>query len=182
MKIALAQTDGLSAFERAMHELVQTSVQTPALTKPAGPDGLVISNDTGPLEGENAVARSAAVVWHRVPRPAPSAATSVDHDRSHCGNDESADRRHHPPRAAGGHPDDSFRCRQAPPDGLSNFPFLPDSAFVRLPVVCGLFSISAATVWRYVKRKMLPSPVKLSARVTAWRVGDLRAALDSAGS
>lgn len=63
------------------------------------------------------------------------------------------------------------------PDALTNFPLLPDDAHVRLPVVCGLFACSPATAWRRAKAGIIPAPVKLSDRVTAWRVGDLRAAL-----
>ncbi len=58
---------------------------------------------------------------------------------------------------------------------LNNFDQLPDSAYVRLPVVCGLFACHAATVWRRVKDGSLPAPAHLGPRVTAWRVGDLRA-------
>lgn len=63
------------------------------------------------------------------------------------------------------------------PDALKNFDSLPDSANVRQPVVQGLVGCSAATVWRMVKRGTLPAPRKLSDRVTAWNVGELRKAL-----
>lgn len=63
------------------------------------------------------------------------------------------------------------------PDALTNFSLLPDDAHVRLPVVCGLYACSPATAWRRTKAGTIPTPVKLSDRVTAWRVGDLRAAL-----
>lgn len=65
----------------------------------------------------------------------------------------------------------------ATPGALTNFPSLPDEAHVRQPVVEALFACSAATVWRWVKSGRLPQPRKLSARVTAWNVGELRAAL-----
>lgn len=63
------------------------------------------------------------------------------------------------------------------PEALKNFDFLPDSANVRLPIVEALWGCSAATIWRMVKRGTLPAPRKLSERVTAWNVGDLRLAL-----
>lgn len=63
------------------------------------------------------------------------------------------------------------------PDALRNFPFLPDDGYVRLPVVAALFACSPATVWRRAKAQVLPAPRKLSERITAWRVGDLRKAL-----
>ena len=61
---------------------------------------------------------------------------------------------------------------------LKNFDQLPDSANVRLPTVMGLYSISAATVWRQVKAGIIPSPRKLTPRTTAWSVKDLRQVLD----
>ena len=60
------------------------------------------------------------------------------------------------------------------PSSLQNFDSLPDSANVRQPVVQALFGCSPATVWRMVKRGTLPVPRKLSERVTAWNVGELR--------
>nr|MBL8410213.1 AlpA family phage regulatory protein [Dechloromonas sp.] len=63
------------------------------------------------------------------------------------------------------------------PDALTNYDSLPDSVHVRLPVVQALVGCSSATVWRMVKRGTLPAPRKLSERVTAWNVGDLRKAL-----
>lgn len=63
------------------------------------------------------------------------------------------------------------------PAALKNFDDLPDSANVRLPVVGGLFGCSPATVWRMVQRGTLPAPRKISERVSAWNVGDLRQVL-----
>lgn len=63
---------------------------------------------------------------------------------------------------------------------LKQFDSLPDSGFVRQPVVQALFACSAATIWRGVKARRIPSPKKLSLRVTAWNVGQLRQALASA--
>jgi predicted DNA-binding transcriptional regulator AlpA len=62
---------------------------------------------------------------------------------------------------------------------LEHFDQLPDSAFVRQPVVEKLFACSAATVWRRVADSRIPKPRKLSERVTVWNVGQLRAALAS---
>ncbi|WP_186409851.1 helix-turn-helix transcriptional regulator [Candidatus Propionivibrio aalborgensis] len=72
-----------------------------------------------------------------------------------------------------------LRTKKALPLALENFDSQPDSAFVRQPVVEGLFAISSATVWRMVKRGTLPTPRKLSERITAWRVGDLRKILQA---
>lgn len=57
---------------------------------------------------------------------------------------------------------------------IRDFDELPDAAYVRLPVVATLYSISSATVWRWCRSKRLPEPTRIG-RVTLWRVGDLRA-------
>jgi prophage regulatory protein len=44
----------------------------------------------------------------------------------------------------------------------------PDSAIAPLP-------FSAPTLWRMVKQGKFPKPTKLSARVTAWEAGQVRA-------
>lgn len=63
------------------------------------------------------------------------------------------------------------------PASLAHFDLLPDSAFVRLPVVASLFACSPVTIWRRAKNGSLPAPRKLSEAVTAWNVGELRKAL-----
>jgi predicted DNA-binding transcriptional regulator AlpA len=62
------------------------------------------------------------------------------------------------------------------PDALVGADTLPDSAGVRQPVVEGLFSCSAATVWRRVKSGLLPQP-KRYGRTTVWNLGELRQVL-----
>lgn len=56
------------------------------------------------------------------------------------------------------------------------FDELPDSAFIRLKtlITTGVVPFSASTVWRKVRCKEFPSPVKISEKITAWRVSDLR--------
>jgi predicted DNA-binding transcriptional regulator AlpA len=61
-------------------------------------------------------------------------------------------------------------------DALKNFDFLPNSAHVRQPVVEAVFGCSGSTVWRMVKRGELPPPHKLTNRISAWNVGELRSA------
>lgn len=64
------------------------------------------------------------------------------------------------------------------PDALKNFDSLPESAFVRQPIVQSLFGCSASTIWRMVDRGTLPAPRKVSGeRINAWQVGPLRKAL-----
>ena len=64
-------------------------------------------------------------------------------------------------------------------DALRNFDSLPDSANVRQPVIEALFGCSASTVWRGVKTGRIPTPRKLSERITAWNVGEIRKALEA---
>lgn len=66
------------------------------------------------------------------------------------------------------------------PAAFTNFAQLPDDAFVREPIVRALYSVSHATVWRWVKAGVIPQPVRLSPRTSAWKVGELRAALRGA--
>lgn len=63
-------------------------------------------------------------------------------------------------------------------NALTNFEHAPDSGYVRLPVVCALFRVSSATIWRWAKSGRIPGPYKLSEGVSAWNVGELRQALD----
>ena len=63
------------------------------------------------------------------------------------------------------------------PPALVNFDSMPDSAFIRLPVLKALYGVSSATIWRGVKNQTIPAPAKLSERCTAWNVGLVRAAL-----
>lgn len=60
---------------------------------------------------------------------------------------------------------------------LAQFDDLPDSAYVRQPVVLGLFGCSKATLWRWVKLSRIPSPQKIGSRISAWNVGQLRQTL-----
>lgn len=62
----------------------------------------------------------------------------------------------------------------------SNFDDLPAAGFVRLAqLVPSIIPISTATLWRKVKAGKFPAPVKLSERVTAWQVADVRKWLDA---
>ena len=64
------------------------------------------------------------------------------------------------------------------PDALRNFDQLPDSANVRIGVVMALVGqCSDATVWRMSKDGRLPKPRRLTGKLTAWNVGELRKAL-----
>ena len=63
------------------------------------------------------------------------------------------------------------------PESLANFDNMPDSAYIRLPTMRGLYGVSSSSIWRAVKNSKIPSPVKLTERTTAWNVGLVRADL-----
>jgi len=50
----------------------------------------------------------------------------------------------------------------------------PDWAFYRLPEVLRVLSLSRSTFLAGVREGRYPKPVKLSARCSAWRVGEIR--------
>jgi prophage regulatory protein len=57
---------------------------------------------------------------------------------------------------------------------------LPQTGFVRQSeLIPNPIPFSPATLWRKVKDGTFPAPVKLSERVTAWRVEDVRAWMQS---
>jgi predicted DNA-binding transcriptional regulator AlpA len=69
-------------------------------------------------------------------------------------------------------------------DVFENVIQLPQSGYLRQSQLVGdprhpekphLLPFSAATLWRLVRSGEFPAPVKLSERVTAWRVEDVRA-------
>jgi len=63
------------------------------------------------------------------------------------------------------------------PSALSGFDNMPDSAYIRLPIVRALYGVSTATIWRNCSKGLMPAPVKLSERCTAWNVGLIRSDL-----
>jgi predicted DNA-binding transcriptional regulator AlpA len=67
------------------------------------------------------------------------------------------------------------------PNALRHFDSLPTVAFVREPIVLALLGISSATIRRRVKDGLFPRPKKLSKRVVAWNVGELRRSLKGHG-
>lgn len=66
------------------------------------------------------------------------------------------------------------RAHKAHGSALENFPHLDNEAFVRLPVVTSLVGVGPASIWRWSKAGTFPKPIKVSPRVTVWRVGDVR--------
>ncbi|MEQ8829768.1 MAG: AlpA family phage regulatory protein [Alphaproteobacteria bacterium] len=61
-------------------------------------------------------------------------------------------------------------------------PLLPETGFVRLPIILKVFPVSKSTWWAGVKAQHYPQPVKLGPKVTAWRVEDIRALIATVGA
>jgi prophage regulatory protein len=57
---------------------------------------------------------------------------------------------------------------------LQNFEFLPKNSLVRLPTIMALYGLSKSTILREKKKGTLPSPIKLTARTSAWKVDEIR--------
>lgn len=56
--------------------------------------------------------------------------------------------------------------------------YLPLTGYLRqAQLIPAIFPFSSATLWRKVKAGTFPKPVKLGPRITAWRVEDIREAL-----
>lgn len=55
---------------------------------------------------------------------------------------------------------------------------LPETGYVRLPIVLNVFPVSKSTWWAGIKAGKYPNGVKLSPRVTAWKVEDIRALIE----
>ena len=77
---------------------------------------------------------------------------------------------------------------QKPAATIPSFDLMPDSAFIReaqlvqspkRPNIPAPLPFSGPTLWRKVAAGTFPQPLKLSERVTAWRVGDVRGWLNA---
>ena len=66
-------------------------------------------------------------------------------------------------------------------DGQMYKPTLPDTGFLRLTDIVaphGVYPVSKSVWWEGIKTGRYPKGVKLSRRVTAWRVEEIRALID----
>jgi hypothetical protein len=62
---------------------------------------------------------------------------------------------------------------------------LPQTGFVRLQNIIGPggpIPVSKSTWWEGIKSGRYPKPIKLGPRITAWRVEDIRALIESTGA
>lgn len=59
---------------------------------------------------------------------------------------------------------------------------LPAEGFVRLPTVLAVFPVNRWTWARGVREGRYPQPVRLTPRVSAWKVADIRALIEAKAS
>jgi predicted DNA-binding transcriptional regulator AlpA len=59
---------------------------------------------------------------------------------------------------------------------------LPETGFIRLPVILAHFPVSRSTWWSGCKTGRFPAPVKLTERTTAWRAEDIHALIKKVGA
>ena len=57
---------------------------------------------------------------------------------------------------------------------------LPETGLVRLPTVLAVYPVSRSMWWDGIRSGKYPAGVKLSARITAWKVEDIRALIENA--
>jgi predicted DNA-binding transcriptional regulator AlpA len=65
---------------------------------------------------------------------------------------------------------------------MSEVSNLPTTGFVRLAAILGPYGpipVSKSTWWAGIKTGRFPQPLKLGPRITAWRVEDIRALIDT---
>jgi predicted DNA-binding transcriptional regulator AlpA len=74
---------------------------------------------------------------------------------------------------------EGLAMKQLDASGFAEFDRLPDAAYVRMPVVSALFSVSPATIWRWSRMGTLPRPTRISG-VTLWNAGQLRRSIQTA--
>lgn len=58
---------------------------------------------------------------------------------------------------------------------------LPTTGYVRLPQVLAVYPVSKSKLYDDIKRGKFPAPVKLSERISAWKVETLQDFLATAG-
>lgn len=51
---------------------------------------------------------------------------------------------------------------------------LPETGFIRLSTVLNLIPVSKSTWWNGVESGQFPKPIKIGARIVAWKVEDIQ--------
>jgi len=56
---------------------------------------------------------------------------------------------------------------------------MSEKKLLRLPQVMELTAAARSTIWKWVKDGEFPQPIKLSPRVTAWKLSEVEAWIES---
>jgi predicted DNA-binding transcriptional regulator AlpA len=59
---------------------------------------------------------------------------------------------------------------------MVDFDDLPNSAFVRVATIAGLFSVSKQTIYSWIRDSRWPAPIRLGDHCAVWSVDTVRAA------
>lgn len=117
--------------------------------------------------------------------PALPIKTTSGHDNSKCANARNLERQMTLTPALFAIPSTTRERQPRPP--APNFDDRPDGSLIRAadlvrnpktPNRPSVLDISLSTLWRYVEAGTFPQPVRLSAGLVAWKVGDVRAWID----
>lgn len=60
---------------------------------------------------------------------------------------------------------------------LEGFDSMPGDAYVRLAVILSLYGYSRATLYRNIKKGIVPKPDRIGERISGWRVAAVRESL-----
>ncbi len=63
-----------------------------------------------------------------------------------------------------------------------NTNLLPDTGFVRLPIILKVIPVGKSSWWAGCKTGRFPQPVKLGPRTTAWKTEDIRKLISTLNS
>lgn len=63
---------------------------------------------------------------------------------------------------------------------------LPETGYVRIAAIVGqkkhgipgVIPVSKSTLWEWVRQGKFPAPVKISSRITCWKIEDIRAFIE----
>ncbi|MCY0389595.1 hypothetical protein OVY01_20830 [Robbsia sp. Bb-Pol-6] len=104
---------------------------------------------------------------------APAVADSGGKYAMHVGNSQQTDACAVPEKSESR---SKSKVKPAVIHSLATFDQMPDSAYIDVHVVAGLFDVALQTIWRRARIGVLPKPRKFGGS-TRWNVGELRAVL-----
>lgn len=58
---------------------------------------------------------------------------------------------------------------------MTKKPTLPETGYVRLPIILAHIPVGKSTWWAGIKKGRFPNPIKMGSRITMWRAEDIHA-------